>query len=130
VSEVLPIEEAGELAPAVDVHIQEVGTLFCVGILPTVSHHVSDGERFRLELEEFDCFITDHVGLSVVFPRAVYLDSIRFEVLGQVLFQIFPTLQVPVIEALTLARLRLGSLRDPVDSHDHRHHDSAHDGKA
>jgi hypothetical protein len=126
----LPVEKAGELAPAVDVHIQEVGTLFCVGILPTVSHHGSDGERFRLELEEFDCFVADHVGLSVVFPRAVYLDSIRFEVLGQVLFQIFPTLQVPVIEALTLARLRLGSLRDPVDSHDHRHHDSAHDGKA
>jgi hypothetical protein len=70
------------------------------------------------------------MGLSVVFPRAVYLDSIRFEVLGQVLFQIFPTLQVPVIKALTLARLRLGSLRDPVHSHDHRHHDSAHDGKA
>jgi hypothetical protein len=57
----LPIEEAGELAPAVDVHIQEVGTLFCVGILPTVSHHGSDGERFRLELEEFDCFVADHV---------------------------------------------------------------------
>ena len=63
----LPIVEAGELAPAVDVHIEEVGTLFRVRILPTLPHHGSDGKGFGLELKEFDGFVTDHMGLSVVF---------------------------------------------------------------
>jgi hypothetical protein len=71
-----------------------------------------------LEEEVLDEFVTDHV-------RIIHSQGS----LVQKILEIFARLQVPSIKALTLARLRFCSLFEPVHYPNHRHHDSAHDGK-
>lgn len=95
VSEVLPVVKAGKFTPAVDIHIQEMHTLLCIRILPTVTHHLSDGEGFGLELEDLDCFVADHVRI-IPSRRSVVHQNL----------EIFARTQVAFVKALTLARAR------------------------
>ena len=114
VSEVLPVVKAGKFTPAVDIHIEEVSTLFRVGIRPTVTHHLSDGEGFGLELEDLDCFVADHVR---IIPSRRSLVQKNLE--------IFARLQVPFVEALTLARARaFFLLAREVETREHNKQDT------